>query len=77
MQVLFFVSDISSSFRFAIAKMLYSQVVSVLALAASALAAPSADISKRAQTVYLAGDSTMARASGVTTGSCSQIPPHH
>jgi rhamnogalacturonan acetylesterase len=36
-------------------------------LAASALAAP-AEISKRAQTVYLAGDSTMARASGAITG---------
>jgi rhamnogalacturonan acetylesterase len=48
--------------------MLYSQVVSVFALAATALAAPSADISKRAQTVYLAGDSTMAKGSGAITG---------
>ena len=57
--------------------MLYSQIVSVLALASSAFAAPNADISKRAQTVYLAGDSTMARASGVTTGSFQVSPPHH
>jgi rhamnogalacturonan acetylesterase len=48
--------------------MLYSQVVSVLACAAAALAAPSGDVSKRAQTVYMAGDSTMAKASGVITG---------
>jgi hypothetical protein len=50
-----------------VAKMLYTQTLSLLALAASALAAP-AEISKRAQTVYLAGDSTMARASGAITG---------
>jgi rhamnogalacturonan acetylesterase len=48
--------------------MLYSQVVSVLALATTAFAAPSGDVQKRAQTVYLAGDSTMARASGAITG---------
>lgn len=48
--------------------MLYSQVVSVLAFAASAIAAPSGDVQKRAQTVYLAGDSTMARGSGAYTG---------
>jgi rhamnogalacturonan acetylesterase len=48
--------------------MLYSQVVSVLAFAATALGAPSGEVSKRAQTVYLAGDSTMAKASGAITG---------
>jgi rhamnogalacturonan acetylesterase len=54
--------------------MLYSQVVSVLALATSAFAAPSADVQKRAQTVYLAGDSTMAKASGAITGRSQFIP---
>jgi rhamnogalacturonan acetylesterase len=56
--------------------MLYSQVVSVLALAATALAAPSSDISKRAQTVYLAGDSTMAKANGAITGAFIPIFRH-
>jgi rhamnogalacturonan acetylesterase len=51
--------------------MLYSQVASVLALAATAIAAPSGDLSKRAQTVYLAGDSTMAKANGAITGTLS------
>lgn len=54
--------------------MLYKQVTAVLALATTALAAPSGDITKRAQTVYLAGDSTMAKASGATTG--KSIPSH-
>ena len=53
--------------------MLTSQLTSLLALTAMTLAAPSGDVTKRAQTVYLAGDSTMARASGVTTG---QSLPH-
>jgi rhamnogalacturonan acetylesterase len=51
--------------------MLHSQVLSLLVLAATAFAAPSGDVSKRAQTVYLAGDSTMAKANGVITG----MPP--
>jgi rhamnogalacturonan acetylesterase len=45
-----------------------SNVVSLLALAAMAFAAPSGELQKRAPTVYLAGDSTMARANGATTG---------
>ncbi|KAF1830710.1 SGNH hydrolase [Decorospora gaudefroyi] len=45
-----------------------SSLFSVLALAATALSAPNSHVQKRAQTVYLAGDSTMARAGGVTTG---------
>jgi hypothetical protein len=45
-----------------------SSLLSVVALAATVLGAPSGHVEKRAQTVYLAGDSTMARASGVTTG---------
>ncbi|CAN9092192.1 unnamed protein product [Alternaria alternata] len=45
-----------------------SSLLSVVALAATALGVPSSHVEKRAQTVYLAGDSTMARASGVTTG---------
>ncbi|KAI4921773.1 hypothetical protein J4E90_000200 [Alternaria incomplexa] len=45
-----------------------SSLFSVAALAATVLAAPSGHVEKRAQTVYLAGDSTMARASGATTG---------
>lgn len=45
--------------------MLYSSsIVSLLALATSARAAPSGSIEKRAPTVYLAGDSTMATAKG-------------
>lgn len=55
--------------------MLHSQVVSLLALAAAALAAPSGDLTKRAPTVYLAGDSTMAKANGVTTGPTPTTPP--
>ncbi|KAF2033698.1 SGNH hydrolase [Setomelanomma holmii] len=43
--------------------MLYSQVVTLLALAGTALSAPSGNVEKRAQTVYLAGDSTMAKGS--------------
>ncbi|KAG9192945.1 rhamnogalacturonan acetylesterase [Alternaria panax] len=42
-----------------------SSLLSVVALAATALGGP---VEKRAQTVYLAGDSTMAKANGVTTG---------
>jgi hypothetical protein len=65
------IATISQELKFVlsirVAKMLYTQTLSLLALAASALAAP-AEISKRAQTVYLAGDSTMARASGAITG---------
>lgn len=41
-----------------------SSVVSLLALASTAFSAPSGSIEKRAPTVYLAGDSTMAKASG-------------
>jgi hypothetical protein len=41
-----------------------SSVVSLLALASIASAAPSGSIEKRAPTVYLAGDSTMATAKG-------------
>lgn len=41
-----------------------SAVVSLLTLASSAFAAPSGGIEKRAPTVYLAGDSTMATAKG-------------
>jgi rhamnogalacturonan acetylesterase len=48
--------------------MLYLQAVALMALGATAVGAPSGEINKRAQTVYLAGDSTMARASGVITG---------
>jgi rhamnogalacturonan acetylesterase len=48
--------------------MLYSQAIALLALATTAVSAPSGELTKRAQTVYLAGDSTMARASGVITG---------
>ena len=48
--------------------MLYSQAVALLALATTVVSAPSGELTKRAQTVYLAGDSTMARASGVITG---------
>jgi rhamnogalacturonan acetylesterase len=48
--------------------MLYSQAISILAFAATAIAAPTDNVSKRAQTVYLAGDSTMAKADGVITG---------
>jgi rhamnogalacturonan acetylesterase len=39
-------------------------IVSLLALASSAFAAPNGVIEKRAPTVYLAGDSTMAAAKG-------------
>jgi rhamnogalacturonan acetylesterase len=39
-----------------------SSIVSLLALASSAFAAPNGVIEKRAPTVYLAGDSTMAAA---------------
>ncbi|CAO2647875.1 Nn.00g087970.m01.CDS01 [Neocucurbitaria sp. VM-36] len=45
-----------------------SSVVSFLALAATAFSAPSGHVEKRAPTLYLAGDSTMAKANGVTTG---------
>jgi rhamnogalacturonan acetylesterase len=48
--------------------MLYSQTLTLLSLAVTAFGAPSADVSRRAQTVYLAGDSTMAKASGAITG---------
>jgi len=48
-------------------------VVSLLGLSATALSAPNA-YTKRAQTVYLAGDSTMAKASGVTTGTIEPPP---
>lgn len=41
-----------------------SSVLSLLALASTALSAPSSSIEKRAPTVYLAGDSTMATAKG-------------
>ena len=41
-----------------------SSVLSLLALASTALSAPSGSIEKRAPTVYLAGDSTMATAKG-------------
>ena len=41
-----------------------SYIVSLLALASAAFAAPSGVIEKRAPTVYLAGDSTMAAAKG-------------
>lgn len=41
-----------------------SAVASLLALASIAFAAPSGSIEKRAPTVYLAGDSTMATAKG-------------
>ena len=41
-----------------------ASVVSLLALASTAFAAPSGVIEKRAPTVYLAGDSTMAAAKG-------------
>ncbi|KAF2687238.1 carbohydrate esterase family 12 protein [Lentithecium fluviatile CBS 122367] len=42
-------------------------ILSLLGLATTALSAPNA-YPKRAQTVYMAGDSTMAKASGATTG---------
>jgi rhamnogalacturonan acetylesterase len=42
----------------------YSSVISLLALASTAFAAPNGVIEKRAPTVYLAGDSTMATAKG-------------
>ncbi|KAF1841921.1 carbohydrate esterase family 12 protein [Cucurbitaria berberidis CBS 394.84] len=45
-----------------------SSVLSLLALAATALSAPSGHVEKRAPTLYLAGDSTMARGNGVLTG---------
>lgn len=41
-----------------------SSIVSLLALASTAFAAPSGSIEKRAPTIYLAGDSTMATARG-------------
>lgn len=41
-----------------------SSVLSLLALASTAISAPSGGIEKRAPTVYLAGDSTMAKANG-------------
>ncbi|KAL5114269.1 hypothetical protein ACEQ8H_007838 [Pleosporales sp. CAS-2024a] len=41
---------------------------SILALAVATIAAPSRGLEKRAQTIYLAGDSTMAKASGAITG---------
>lgn len=41
-----------------------SSIVSLIALASTAFAAPSGSIEKRAPTVYLAGDSTMATARG-------------
>ncbi|KAH7077910.1 SGNH hydrolase-type esterase domain-containing protein [Paraphoma chrysanthemicola] len=44
--------------------MLYTQVASLLALAGTAFAAPSGELSKRAPTLYLAGDSTMAPGNG-------------
>ena len=53
-----------------------SSLLSVAALAATVLAAPSGHVDKRAQTVYLAGDSTMARASGATTGTPHHSSPH-
>jgi hypothetical protein len=53
-----------------------SSLLSVVALAATALGAPSSSIEKRAQTVYLAGDSTMARANGVTTGTQHHCFPY-
>jgi rhamnogalacturonan acetylesterase len=43
-------------------------LLSVLACTATALSLPSSHVEKRAQTVYLAGDSTMARANGAITG---------
>ena len=43
-------------------------LASVLVLATSVVAAPGQLMTKRAQTVYLAGDSTMAKASGAITG---------
>jgi len=44
-------------------------LASVLVLASSVIAAPGQAMTKRAQTVYLAGDSTMAKApSGAITG---------
>jgi rhamnogalacturonan acetylesterase len=56
--------------------MLYLQVVSLLALAGTAFGAPSGDVSKRAQTVYLAGDSTMAKANGAITGMSPSTTNH-
>jgi hypothetical protein len=53
-----------------------SSLLSVVALAATALGAPSSHVEKRAQTVYLAGDSTMARASGITTGTHCYASTH-
>ena len=52
-------------------------ILSVLAFAASALAAP-ADIEKRAPTLWLAGDSTMAKAnSGALQGTLICSLSHH
>jgi hypothetical protein len=49
-------------------------LLSLLALAASTLAAP-ADVQKRAPTLWLAGDSTMAKAnSGALQGNVSPSP---
>jgi hypothetical protein len=61
-----FYFEIDSGIEFSI--MHSPSLISVVALAATVLGAPSSNVEKRAQTVYLAGDSTMARASGVTTG---------
>ncbi|KAF2852434.1 carbohydrate esterase family 12 protein [Plenodomus tracheiphilus IPT5] len=44
-----------------------TSIFSLLAFTATTLGAP-ADVSKRAQTVYLAGDSTMARGNGIIDG---------
>lgn len=44
-----------------------AQLVGLLGLAAPVLAAPSSLV-QRAQTVYLAGDSTMAKTTGATQG---------
>lgn len=58
--------------------MMYAKVTLVLALAAGAIAAPSGEVQKRAQTVYLAGDSTMARGSSPIMGpSASTLLSYH
>lgn len=56
-------------------KMISATLLALLTLLPAILSAPTQDVSKRAQTVYLAGDSTMARANGATTGTCTYPLP--
>jgi rhamnogalacturonan acetylesterase len=53
-----------------------SHVLSLFALASTAFSAPSGSIEKRAPTVYLAGDSTMAKANGAA-GTLQGEPLYH